>query len=267
MSTLPTESQLLNDPISSALLKLSPDTRALLLAELRKRQLEGERGSRFFRLYPDPGTSPLSRDKYPKHLEFFAAGAIHTERALMGGNRSGKSFCAGYEATCHLTGRYPDWWIGRRWDHPVQGWIAGEDVKSLRESLQVTLFGRDDDLGTGLIPREDLIGKPSARSGTAGAYDAFRVRHVSGGISRGVMKSYDQGREAFQAAQLDFVMLDEEPPIAIYTECLMRIMSTDPMRPNGLIMAAFTPLKGMSDVVKDFLPHLQLDVAKQQGQY
>jgi hypothetical protein len=36
---------------------------------------------------------------------FFAAGATHMQRAILGGNRSGKSTCAAYELAAHLTGR------------------------------------------------------------------------------------------------------------------------------------------------------------------
>ena len=224
------------------------------MTELRRRNIEGERGRRFYALYPDEG--PLRRELYPKHMEFFAAGHEHQERAMLGGNRSGKSMGVGYEVTCHLTGIYPHWWTGYRFNRPITAWIAGEDVKSLRDSLQLTFFGPPHDLGTGLIPRETLVGKPTSRTGTAEAYDTFSVRHVSGGISRGTIKTYDQGREAFQAAHIDVVMLDEEPPMPIYVECLMRTMATELGETNGLLMCAFTPLKGLSEVVLSYLPYL-----------
>lgn len=41
--------------------------------------------SSFGTLYPDSG--PLSRDHYPKHIDFFNAGAKSRERAILGGNR------------------------------------------------------------------------------------------------------------------------------------------------------------------------------------
>ena len=28
--------------------------------------------------------------------------------------------------TCHLTGRYPPWWEGRRFSGPVRAWAAGK---------------------------------------------------------------------------------------------------------------------------------------------
>ena len=41
---------------------------------------------------------------------------------------------------------------------------------------------------------------------------------------------------------------DEEPPLDIYTEGLTRTNAT-----GGLVFLTFTPLKGMSDVVRMFL--------------
>lgn len=48
-------------------------------AELERRR------TAFRMIYPETG--PLSRAAYHKHMEFFAAGAHHQERALLGGNR------------------------------------------------------------------------------------------------------------------------------------------------------------------------------------
>lgn len=205
----------------------------------------------FYRLYPDEG--PLRRELYPKHLEFFTAGVLHNERAFIAGNRTGKSLCVCYEATCHLTGIYPDWWPGRRFTRPTIGWAAGEDAKALRESLEPTLFGSADRRGTGVLPR-DLIVRIRPRGNVADAIDFALVRHVSGGLSRLVVKTYDQRRPGFQGAKIDFGILDEEPPMDIYGETLTRTMATDPNEENGSLMCAFTPLKGVSETVLLYLP-------------
>ena len=75
------------------------------------------------------------------------------------------------------------------------------------------------------------------------------MRHSSGKNSLLVFKSYDQRRESFQGTEQDVIWLDEEPPLDIYTECLMRTMTTE-----GLVMLTFTPLSGLSEVVLSFLP-------------
>lgn len=225
--------------------------RQAAVRELAKRRAIQAAGRKLYALYPNDG--PLRRELYGKHLEFFIAGATHDERAFLAGNRTGKSFCVGYEATLHMIGWYPDWWAGRRFDRPVTVWVGGEDTKAVRESLQPTLLGPEEARGTGLIPAANIERAP-ARSGVPDAIDFVQVKHVSGGLSRLVFKSYDQGRESWQASSVDVVVMDEEPPLAIYTEALTRTMSTVPGRPNGIVMCAFTPLKGISDTVLQFLP-------------
>jgi phage terminase large subunit-like protein len=81
----------------------------------------------------------------------------------------------------------------------------------------------------------------------------MKVRHVSGEYSRLGFKSYEQGWEEFQGTAKDIVWLDEEPSMEIYTECLIRTMTTD-----GLVMLTFTPKHGWTDVVQSFLKENQV---------
>lgn len=232
--------------------KISPENRRELLLEVRARIRRAESRRRLWTYFPDDG--PLAREKYAKHLEFFAAGAKHQERAIVGANRSGKTMAGSYEVTLHLLGKYPEWWVGRRFNRPVTVWASGEDAKAVRESLQVTLMGPPNDIGTGLIPGDEIIGKPTARAGVPEAIDSANVRHISGGTSRLTFKSYDQGRESFQAAKVDVIMFDEEPPEDVYSEGLTRTIATVPGEENGLVICTFTPLSGISNVVQKYLP-------------
>jgi phage terminase large subunit-like protein len=52
----------------------------------------------------------------------------------------------------------------------------------------------------------------------------------------------------WQADTVDGVWLDEEPPMPIYSEALTRTNAT-----GGMVFVTFTPLMGMSDVVRRFL--------------
>jgi phage terminase large subunit-like protein len=168
---------------------------------------------------------------------------------MMAANRVGKTEGVGaYEVTCHLTGIYPDWWTGKRFRKPVKIWAAGDTSKTVRGIVQAKLLGEPGQLGTGMIPG-DLISKITHKSGVADAIDTAWVRHASGKNSLLVLKSYDQRRESFQGTEQDVIWLDEEPPLDIYTECLMRTMTT-----GGLVMLTFTPLSGLSEVVLSFLP-------------
>ena len=70
----------------------------------------------------------------------------------MAANRVGKSEGVGaYEITLHLTGKYPPWWVGRRFSRPVSTWAAGKDAKTVRDILQFALLGpgpQDEKMGT-----------------------------------------------------------------------------------------------------------------------
>lgn len=204
--------------------------------------------------YPDSGL--LRRDLYPKHLRHFAGGALYRERLLLGGNRTGKTEgTGGVEVVFHLTGEYPKWWKGKRFELPVEVWAAGNTSKTTRDVIQKKLFGPKDHLGTGLIPGHLIIGSPTAKAGTAEAFDTARIRHKSGGISVIQFKSFDQGRTAFEGTKQDVVWLDEEPPLDVYTECLTRTADTTGTNArNGIIILTFTPLMGMSETVLQFLP-------------
>lgn len=189
---------------------------------------------------------------YAKQAEFHALGAAVRERLLIAGNQLGKTWSAGFETSMHLTGRYPDDWAGRTWDRPVAGWAAGVTSEVTRDSVQRVLCGRINAIGTGAIP-QDAIKDKSMKRGVADAIDTIVVRHGGGGdVQAGEsllgFKSYDQGREKFQAETLDFVWPDEEPPEDIYTEILTRTNAT-----HGCVFMTFTPLKGMTSVVKRFL--------------
>ncbi len=187
---------------------------------------------------------------YAKQREFHAKGSEHRERLLMAGNQLGKTFCGAAEAAVHLTGQYPAWWTGRRWDRPVRAWCGSKTGEVTRDGTQRYLIGEPKDegqWGTGMIPADSLLDW-SRRQGVPDALDSAIVRHASGGTSTVGFKSYDQGRQKWQSETLDFVWFDEEPPMDIYMEGLTRTNAT-----GGMTFITFTPLLGMSDVVSMFL--------------
>lgn len=156
------------------------------------------------------------------------------------------------EVSMHLTGLYPDWWQGLRFDRPVR-WIAGSESAELtRKGVQRILLGPpeiEDDWGTGCIPRDAVIRSMIARRpGVPDAIATIGVKHVSGGVSVCQLASYDQGRTKWQADTVDGVWFDEEPPDDIYMEGLTRTNVT-----LGPVMLTLTPLQGMSSVVRRFL--------------
>ena len=204
----------------------NPTAEVLRLLELESKLVKLSKIESYYR---DSG--PLRRELYPKHMAFFAAGATRRERALVAANRVGKSEgVGGYETVLHLTGRYPVWWKGRRFNRPIQAWAAGDTAKTTRDIIQRILLGPVGEFGTGMIPADCLV-RTTAKPGVADAIEGIFVKHVSGGISELILKSYDQGRESFQGTNRDLIWLDEEADRSIYVECLLRTMTT-----NGMVM-------------------------------
>ena len=182
---------------------------------------------------------------YPVQRKFH--NSTSRERLFMAGNQIGKTFCSSNEIAYHLTGLYPSWWKGRKFDAPTVGWAAGVTAESTRDTLQRLLLGRAGHHGTGSIPAK-LIESITSGRGVADSIDTVMVRHKGGGLSQLSFKSYERGREKWQGETLHFVAFDEEPPLEIYTEGLTRTNATE-----GCVWITFTPLLGMSNVVKRFL--------------
>lgn len=165
----------------------------------------------------------------------------------MAGNQLGKTIAGSMEAAMHATGRYPAWWRGRAWRKSTNGWAAGVTGETTRDAVQRLLFGRPGQIGTGAVPYDCILDKSTAR-GIPDLLDTVWIKHASGGTSSIGLKSYEKGREKWQAETLDWVWFDEEPPADIYTEGLTRTNAT-----GGCVWMTFTPLMGMSEVVKRFL--------------
>jgi phage terminase large subunit-like protein len=157
------------------------------------------------------------------------------------------TYAGGSEAAYHATGKYPDWWQGKRFASKTVGWAGSVTGEVTRDTIQRMLLGPVGSHGTGYIPQDDIVEVKMAR-GMADLVDTILVRHVTGGISRIRLKYYEQGREKWQADTVDWVWFDEEPPPDIYSEGLTRTNAT-----GGIVWTTFTPLLGMSTVVTRFL--------------
>lgn len=187
---------------------------------------------------------------YAKQREFHRQGAQFRERLFMAGNQLGKTFSGAAEVAYHLTGLYPKDWDGYRY-HRATRWIAGSESAELtRKGVQRLLLGppeKREEWGTGAIPKTHLKSW-SMKPGVPDAVSSVTVKNEYGGESVIQFNSYDQGRTKWQADTLDGVWMDEEPPVEIYSEALTRTNAT-----GGVMFVTFTPLMGMSAVVKRFL--------------
>lgn len=229
------------------------------LVELNDLLTELERRKKYNKLafsFPDAG--PYRRALYSKFTEFFRAGNLYRERLLLAANRVGKTFACAYESTLHLTGIYPVWWEGKRFTSPISMWAAGKTNEATRDIIQEYLFGKIHDLGTGMIPKENIVRitmKPGAKDAILSAeikhYDEFGV---CDGTSDITLKSYEQGADKFQGTSRHVIWLDEEPnDIGIVSECGMRLTKTADF-PGGVLLFSFTPLFGLSQTVLEFCP-------------
>ena len=243
----------------AALAKLTP-TQLVQAAKLAEIVDKADAQTRLQHMFPDAthdwrGETYHARDLYGRQLEFFAAGATYRERCFMAANRVGKTVSGAVEMAYHLTGGYPTWWQGRRFTAPVRAWAAGKTNETTRDILQRELLGDVEGSGstkrlsgTGTIPGA-LLGTITWRQGVADLTDTVKVRHTSGRWSLLGLKSYQQGRGAFEGTAQHVIWFDEEPPEDVYGEALTRTMTT-----KGLIYITFTPLEGISAVVRSFLP-------------
>ena len=199
-------------------------------------------------------TRILRYTPYSYQTTFHSHGAECRQRILMAANRVGKTYCGAAETAYHLTGEYPKWWKGRRFDHPVRVWVAGESNDTTRDIIQKELFGTPQDptrKGTGAVPLKNIV-ETIRKPGVPNAYSAVLVRHISGRNSHISFKAYEQGFEKFMGEAVDVIWLDEEPKQEIFSQCITRTADT-----NGVVYMTFTPERGMTSVVSAFMNDLK----------
>lgn len=238
-----------------------------MLVETRERLeslLQWHKYNKIHRYFPDEG--PLRRELYTKHMEFFAAGATHYLRLFLAANRVGKTEGIGCELTYHLTGLYPHWWQGRRFNTPITAWVAGDTNPKTQEIIQAKLFGTEDArqterLGTGIIPRDAIEGLVM-RAGVPGAIQSARITSAHGGSSTLTLKSFEQGVESFQGNEVHFIWADELMPAAILSECVIRTAPT-PWFEGGMVAWTVTPIEGLTDGIMEFLPDGRISTEEQ----
>lgn len=188
---------------------------------------------------------------YAWQLDFHAAGNDNPERMLMAANRVGKTVSAACEVSFHLTGDYPDWWNGKRFDKPTLIWTGSPTNETSKDIVQTELLGgMGETLGTGWVPKARIHGRPTTRqAGVKNVADSFQVRHKSGGLSTCVLKTYEQGWQKWQGTAPHVVWMDEEPDdYKIFSESQTRVLTS-----KGIVLVTFTPLLGVTELVEHFM--------------
>lgn len=179
-------------------------------------------------------------------------------QAALAANRTGKSFSIGYAIACHLTGIYPDWWTDIKYNKGIKCVCAGASFKQIRSAIQDTLFGTEDktqkhELGTGHIPRDNLVLESIVVGAEKTDIGQIRIRHISGVDSVVTMVSYEQRRDVLQGGKMDVIWFDEQPSDDEVVSELVRGIAQTPSGQEPRVYFSFTPLRGRTELVKNFL--------------
>jgi phage terminase large subunit-like protein len=195
----------------------------------------------------------------PKQMEFHNLRAV--EKCLRAANQAGKSTAGGAQMAMDAIGWWPSWYKGHKFDKPPAierpyeflGWAACTTSATTRDGVQMKLLGdirQVDGLGTGMVPLDHIVGRPTMLRGIADLVDTITIRREGGGRALIRLKSYEQDRRAFQGEAVDEAWLDEDVSRdndTIYGEILARLTST-----RGRVFLTMTPLLGLSPIRKRF---------------
>jgi len=166
-------------------------------------------------------------------------GATQREKVAEGGNQSGKSWSTCIDFCLGLAGKHPT--RKRRGAGAWRGWYSTTTYDRFAEQA----WGHFKALL--LFPGESVHKLPTRRILNIG-WDArypetptyLKVLQDDGEIAEAWIKSFKQGREEFQAAEVDVLAIDEECPTEIYEEAQPRLLKR-----NGQIVVAATPVTGV----------------------
>lgn len=184
---------------------------------------------------------------------------LASEKMLRAGNQNGKTHATTAEDAMHAIAMYPDWFKGRKFIKPPAierpyefvGWYGCTTSGMTRDGVQTKLLGdlrTPGGLGTGMIPLDNIVGKPTMARGISDFVDTINLTRETGGkaVLRG--KTFEMGRTAWQVEPVDLIHGDEDPgDFEIYSECQARLTTT-----AGMIIWSMTPMLGVTPVRKHF---------------
>jgi len=181
--------------------------------------------------------------------KFFRTGSAE-RRGILAANRIGKTVSTCFETAMHLTGQYPEWWEGKRFNKPITAMVAGEGWSQVALVLQNELLGTNDvkireNIGTGAIPRDSVVFE--TMRGDGANCIGVEIRHRSGSNSYLLFANYTQEVRQMQGFKLNLAVFDEQPPDDFFSEIVTRTATT-----QGQVLCSFTPLKGLNGLVSKF---------------
>ncbi|WP_162176377.1 terminase large subunit domain-containing protein [Enterovibrio calviensis] len=200
----------------------------------------------------------LNFKPYDFQLTMFGAGVKHRSRYACLANRIGKTYAGSLEVAYHLTGKYPEWWNGIKYDYPVLVWAIGLTANSTRTVMQKEVLGTEigkdlSNVGSGSIPRDFIDFASLERDGNT--IQTVRVKHYTNGIQDGLstleFRSTQQGVMSLMGQSVDFIWLDEEDhykSLEIFAQCLTRTGT----KAKGRILQTATPEAGYTELIRKF---------------
>ena len=141
----------------------------------------------------------------PKQLEFH--NTVAREIMLRAGNQLGKTTAGAAQLTFDALGLYFDWYQGRQYLTPPKierpfdflAWTASTTSVTTRDGVQTKLLGdvrQRDGLGSGLIPLDNIVGRPTMARGISDFVDSVNLRREVGGAAVIRFKTFEMDRKA-----------------------------------------------------------------------
>lgn len=178
----------------------------------------------------------------------------------MAGNQTGKSLSAGYHTACDLTGDYPDWWPGFKFDHALDSTALGVDNTQLKDVIQDQLFGAviEDERGRrfagGWIHPDEIDGiewspqvKNLARMVTIKSRFGPSVVH----LRASTQSKTGQSTLSFAGTVKDLIWVDECPPDELIGQLKVRTINGNQGK-GGRVRYTMTPELGATKLVVGF---------------
>lgn len=177
----------------------------------------------------EKSTKPNRLMYSPHDKQKFLHKCTAKEKLFIGGNRSGKTVWNVMECVWWLTKKHPFRPDVNEIVEPIRGRLVSVSYNEGMEKIIIPYFKQ-------FLASSDLIN---------GSWDqSFSRYHRTLTLANGStieFMSYDQELEKFAGTSRHFCSFDEEPPQAIFNECLMRLMDTD-----GSYWISMTPVEGMT---------------------
>lgn len=196
---------------------------------------------------------------YPWQREGFDT--LKQQWMTIAGNQVGKTVSEGYHFALDVTGDYPDWWTGYRFEHAPNCLALGVDAEQLRSVIQPELFG-------------EIVELPGQRKTFAGGWIhkdeigriewsqvpnvARRVEVLTKyGSARVVLRTSSQtktgtGSLSFAGPRICRIWVDECPPDELVGQLNVRTANGN-LGKGGRIGYTMTPEYGQTGLVTQFM--------------